>query len=230
MKYKQYENIDDTKFIEICKSSNSMAEAARNTNMPFNTFKAKAKKLNVYDTNQGLKYKPKEHLVKYDLNDILQNKVFARSGKVKELLYKHNLKKEICEECNITNEWNDKKLVLHLDHIDGNNRNNNLDNLRILCPNCHSQTATYCRKKKAKEKERKSIYGTKEDYFCEMNKQYENIEIVKIDLVLNSNIDFSRQGWVSKVAKIIDKQPQKVNGWMKRFMNDFYEENCFKRK
>ena len=40
-----------------------------------------------------------------------------------------------------------EKLVLQLDHIDGDNTNNNLDNLRILCPNCHSQTHNYAGRK-----------------------------------------------------------------------------------
>jgi len=48
-----------------------------------------------------------------------------------------------CSVCDITN-WLDQELVLHLDHIDGNPRNNLVTNLRLLCPNCHSQTPTYC--------------------------------------------------------------------------------------
>lgn len=42
-------------------------------------------------------------------------------------------------------KWLDKELVLHLDHIDGNRKNYKRENLRFLCPNCHSQTKTYCR-------------------------------------------------------------------------------------
>ena len=40
-------------------------------------------------------------------------------------------------------EWNDKKINMELDHIDGNRTNHKLKNLRMLCPNCHSQTDTY---------------------------------------------------------------------------------------
>ena len=43
------------------------------------------------------------------------------------------------------NEWNGKPLKLHLDHIDGNRKNSKRKNLRFLCPNCHSQTKTYCK-------------------------------------------------------------------------------------
>jgi len=47
-----------------------------------------------------------------------------------------------CEICKINN-WLEKKITLEIHHIDGNNKNNNLDNLQILCPNCHSQTKNY---------------------------------------------------------------------------------------
>jgi len=49
----------------------------------------------------------------------------------------------VCAICGHKGEWNGRPLVLQLDHKDGNNKNNTLDNLRWLCPNCHSQTRTY---------------------------------------------------------------------------------------
>lgn len=48
-----------------------------------------------------------------------------------------------CAWCGI-HEWRGARLVLHLDHINGINNDNRLGNLRLLCPNCHSQTDTYC--------------------------------------------------------------------------------------
>lgn len=49
-------------------------------------------------------------------------------------------------------------------------------------------------------------------------------------IILNSNIDFSKFGWVNKVADILKISPQKVNKWMKRYLSDFYANSCFKRK
>jgi len=51
-----------------------------------------------------------------------------------------------CEECGVE-DWNGKRLPMEVDHIDGNIKNNNIINLRILCPNCHSQTSTWRKKK-----------------------------------------------------------------------------------
>lgn len=50
---------------------------------------------------------------------------------------------EQCEECGQLPVWHEKSLTLQIDHIDGNSDNNNLDNVRILCPHCHSQTDTF---------------------------------------------------------------------------------------
>ena len=51
-----------------------------------------------------------------------------------------------CCFCGIS-KWQDKILTLQVDHIDGNNKNNEISNLRLLCPNCHSQTDTFTFKK-----------------------------------------------------------------------------------
>jgi 5-methylcytosine-specific restriction endonuclease McrA len=73
------------------------------------------------------------------------------SHTLKLRLYKEGLKVEKCEECGII-EWNGSTISMHLDHINGVNNDNRIENLRILCPNCHSQTSTYCGKNNRTQK------------------------------------------------------------------------------
>lgn len=54
----------------------------------------------------------------------------------------------LCHDCHCAPEWNGRKLVLQADHINGNPRDNRRENLVFRCPNCHSQTSTFCNKKR----------------------------------------------------------------------------------
>ena len=55
-----------------------------------------------------------------------------------------------CTICGNNGVWMDQPLTLQLDHIDGDSTNNELSNLRLLCPNCHTQTETYGSKRGTK--------------------------------------------------------------------------------
>lgn len=77
------------------------------------------------------------------LNDILSNKVtYSNTHSLINRLFKSGLKEKKCEICGIT-DWMRKPISLQLHHNDGNRNNNSIDNLKILCPNCHSQTDSY---------------------------------------------------------------------------------------
>lgn len=84
----------------------------------------------------------------FPLENILVENSNYQSYKLKNRLIKQDLIVNKCSECGLQDTWNGKKINLHLDHINGNNTDNRLENLRMLCPNCHSQTDTYTGKNK----------------------------------------------------------------------------------
>lgn len=145
-------NIDEQKFIEVCNTASSMAQASQILGLHFNTFKKYAIKFGCYKPNQGGKgVKGEPCPSAYNLQDILNGKhPEYQSFKLKNRLIKEGIKENKCECCGIS-EWNGKPLNLELHHIDGNSCNHLLDNLQLLCPNCHSQTDNF-RSKNIKHK------------------------------------------------------------------------------
>lgn len=65
--------------------------------------------------------------------------------KLKTKLFQEGIKKKCCEKCGI-DAWNNLPAPLELHHINGNKRDNRLENLNILCPNCHAQTSNHAGK------------------------------------------------------------------------------------
>jgi hypothetical protein len=133
----------DVDIINVCKSEITMAKACAKVGLHFNTFKKRAILLGCYKPNQaGLGVK-RNVSPKIPLIEILEGKHPSfQTNKLKKRLLKENIISNNCSQCGI-NQWLGKPLVLELDHIDGNRNNHKLENLRLLCPNCHSQTNTF---------------------------------------------------------------------------------------
>lgn len=87
---------------------------------------------------------------KLPLEKILIENSNYSSDRLKNRLIKEGIKENKCEKCGITN-WYGEELKFHLHHINGNHNDNRLENLQILCPNCHSLTDNYSGKKLKKE-------------------------------------------------------------------------------
>lgn len=103
--------------------------------------------------------------------------------------------------------------------------NSNLDDLINILKNNYSldkfDYSFYIKPKK--------ISRSRKEYFKIKNENWDIEQQKYIPLILNSEIEFSKFGWVGKVAKIICIPSQHVNKWMKKYMLDFYENKCFHR-
>lgn len=77
------------------------------------------------------------------IEDLLVENSTANSQVVKRRLIMAGLLADVCVGCGTGPEWNGKPLTLQLDHINGDSSDHRIENLRILCPNCHSQTPTF---------------------------------------------------------------------------------------
>ena len=139
---------------EAVKKSTSIRQVLEKLNIVpaggnYQTTNRRIKKLNIDIShftgqawNKGKVIGPKRSVEEY----LVENSV-VQSFKLKSRLIAEGLKEHKCECCGIT-EWNGKSAPIELDHINGNHHDNRLENLRLLCPNCHAQTETYRGKNK----------------------------------------------------------------------------------
>ena len=91
--------------------------------------------------NKGRTFPPKKTIEEYLVYG------FVKSHALKLRLIKEGIKEGCCEQCGLS-EWGGEELPLDLDHIDGDHLNNVLENLMILCPNCHAVKTREQRSKK----------------------------------------------------------------------------------
>lgn len=76
------------------------------------------------------------------LERVLVDGRLTNTSRLKRRLIQVGMKQPRCERCG-RDQWNGQQIPLELDHIDGRRENNQLSNLRLLCPNCHAQTPNY---------------------------------------------------------------------------------------
>lgn len=130
------------------KNNTCYADVLRDLNIPIagnngSTLRRKIEEYNIDISHftYTSKIKGAQQYVKAE--EYLKKGSHVKTFKLKEKLIKEGYKENKCELCGIT-EWQGKPLVMQLHHIDGDNTNNELSNLQMLCPNCHSQTDNFC--------------------------------------------------------------------------------------
>ena len=150
LKYSSFEKKYGTtrlRIYEAAKNTETSIEASRILGIPYKTYVSIAKSMGVFKENKRLSN------IEAPLEEILQGlHPNYSSTKLKSRLIEAGIKQWKCEiiDCGIST-WLGEPITLELDHINGNNSDHRLENVRILCPNCHSQTPTYRSKKRPGE-------------------------------------------------------------------------------
>ena len=142
----------DEEYAEAIRTSSSYANALRKlglrpTGGNYATIHERINRLNI-DTshmtrqswNKGERFRPFHKVI--TSNEIFSKGKYRSTRVLKRRLFKDGLKLKICEECGLE-MWQNQPIPLEIHHIDGDRTNNCVDNLMILCPNCHALTDTY---------------------------------------------------------------------------------------
>lgn len=143
----------DAELIFAVTNSNNIADVLKHLNLGYyggnyRTINNSIKRLSIsLEHFTGKKNKVGQINKKFSLEEIMiENSFYTSISTLKRRLLKDKILECKCVECGVTDTYNNKPIVLHLDHINGISNDHRIENLRLLCPNCHSQTDTYAGK------------------------------------------------------------------------------------
>ena len=181
-------SISKKEFSSLVKHSNSIGDICRFFGIGkkggnYNTIKRRIDEEKL-DVSHFRQCQPQVHswISKNEFLKILPTLQSKHNKFIKKKILEFSLIEEKCKLCGQTTFWNKLPLTLFLDHINGNSSDNHLENLRFLCPNCHTQTETHSMgQRKLKSRfciECQSELSTPHGYLCHScgNKRRRKVE------------------------------------------------------
>ena len=176
--------LSDEQFVELLKKSSTISEVLFKLGYTVkgNSWGYSQVKRRMDDLNLDCSiFKGKSAVIKTNkLNNVKKEDILKENCKhqrtvLRRYVIKNNLIPYKCAICGCT-EWQGKTLSLELDHINGVNNDNRLENLRFLCPNCHSQTSTYGSRN---QQLNSSEYDIPDDLRKMVEEKYDEVKSVK---------------------------------------------------
>ena len=176
--------LSDEQFVELLKKSSTISEVlfklgytVKGNSWGYSQVKRRMDDLNldysIFKGKSAVIKATKLNNVKKE--DILKENCRHQRTVLRRYVIKNNLIPYKCAICGCT-EWQGKTLSLELDHINGVNNDNRLENLRFLCPNCHSQTSTYGSRN---QQLNSSEYDIPDDLRKMVEEKYDEVKSVK---------------------------------------------------
>lgn len=144
----------ENKFRELVRSKSNYTEILKHFGLLLHggnnqTLKARIEKLKLDISHFKRSNPPNKSKALKEI--LVENSTYKNRTVLKKRLLASNLIKNECSICNKPPVWNQKPLVMILDHINGKSRDNRLENLRLVCPNCNSQLSTFAGRNRKKE-------------------------------------------------------------------------------
>lgn len=129
---------------------------------------------------------------KFNLDSFRRGNAIRSEKRIAVLSYLRGAK---CEQCG-NSEWNGQKIPLCTHHIDGDHLNNELENLQLLCPNCHAQTDNYC----GRNKKYTSRNISDEELITALKSTYSIRQAL-----MSFGINYAAKSWYDRCYKLMDK-------------------------
>lgn len=229
--------IDKDELSEIVSSSSSISQILKHFNMDnkggnYKTIKDRMAYDNIdyshitlgLGSNAGRKFSSKSK----PLEDILVIDSEYSRYHLKRRLIKENILDNVCSICGQLPMWNNQPMILILDHKNGSSRDNRIFNLRLLCPNCNSQTPTFAGRNSVQHKKirlctecDKTIVGVNVKRCQSCNAKHISRNIPSSDELQKLSADNSR----TDIAKIYGVSETTVRKWMKKYNTTYINKN-----
>lgn len=159
------------------------------------------------------------YVIRSKKESLLDKDIFCLNSTVSQSAIRNhfknkNYKEYKCEVCGLEPFWNGKPLTLTLDHINGNNKDNRIENLRWLCPNCDRQQPTFGAKNLKKLEKGKILISYNKNIDKQEGKKYNKISTPEREILKQKIFEYKNY---TQCANYFNVSPTKLRNWCREY-------------